>query len=168
MLRDENLKYLTFVINRTPQVVRLASDPDEHLAEVPSPLGKRPMMNASSPDRSGEHRTESVPPEPNGFMANIDATLEQNIFYLPKRQWIADVHHNHEANHLGRAVEMTKWIAQCRRLRIATPRLKPICSDKAGRNALRHRHSAETTKHSLYERICGGGGTGIRTPDTFR
>ncbi len=118
------------------------------------------MMNAPLPDLRGEHRTEPVPPEPNGFMADIDATLEQNIFYLPKRQWIADVHHNHEADHLGRAVEITKWIARCRRLRIATPRLKPICSDKAGRNALRYRHYAEETKHSLYERKGAGGGTG--------
>ncbi len=30
-------------------------------------------------------RRVPVPPEPHGFMANIDATLEQNIFYLPKR-----------------------------------------------------------------------------------
>ena len=44
VLRDENLKYLAFVINRTPQVVRLAVDPDEHLVEVPSPLGKALMM----------------------------------------------------------------------------------------------------------------------------
>ena len=38
--RRENRKYLAFVINRTPQVVRLAIDPDEHLVQVPSPLGK--------------------------------------------------------------------------------------------------------------------------------
>ncbi len=44
VLRDENLKYLAFVINRTPQIVRLAIDPDEHLVEVPSPLGKALMM----------------------------------------------------------------------------------------------------------------------------
>ncbi len=119
MLRGKNLKYLAFVINRTPQIVRLAIDPDEHLVEVPSPLGKALMMlNALLPYLSGKDGTEPVPPEPHSFMANIDATLEQNIFYLPKRQWIADVHHNHEADHLGRAVEITEWIANCRRLRV--------------------------------------------------
>ncbi len=30
---------------------------------------------------------------PHRLMANIDAALEQNIFYLPKRQWTTDVHH---------------------------------------------------------------------------
>ena len=30
-LRRENLKHLAFVIHRTPEVMRLAIDPDEHL-----------------------------------------------------------------------------------------------------------------------------------------
>jgi hypothetical protein len=47
------------------------------------------------------------------------------------RQWIADVHHNHEADHLGRAVKITEWIAHCRRLRNLIGRLKPIYSDNA-------------------------------------
>ncbi len=46
------------------------------------------MMNASFPYLSGKHRTEPVPPEPYRLMANIEATLEQNIFYLSKRQRI--------------------------------------------------------------------------------
>ena len=41
-------------------------------------------------------------------VADIDAPLEQNIFYLTKRQRIADIHHNHEADHLGKAVEITE------------------------------------------------------------
>ncbi len=48
------------------------------------------MLSALLPYLSGKDGTEPVPPEPHGFMANIDATLEQNIFYLPKRRWIAD------------------------------------------------------------------------------
>jgi hypothetical protein len=30
-LRCENLKHLAFVIHRTPEIMRLAIDPDEHL-----------------------------------------------------------------------------------------------------------------------------------------
>jgi hypothetical protein len=37
-LAGENLEYLAFVINRPPQVVRLAIDPHEHLIQVPTPL----------------------------------------------------------------------------------------------------------------------------------
>ena len=81
MFRDENLKYLAFVINRTPQGVRLAIDPDENLVEVPSPLEKALMMlNALLPYPGGKDGTEPVPPQPHGFMANVDAPLEQNIF----------------------------------------------------------------------------------------
>ena len=54
-------------------------------------------MNASFPDLRGEHRTEPVPPVPNRLVADIDATLEQEILDLPKRQRIADIHHHREA-----------------------------------------------------------------------
>ncbi len=40
------------------------------------------MMNAPLPDLRSEHRTEPVPPEPHCFVADIDTTLEQKIFYL--------------------------------------------------------------------------------------
>jgi hypothetical protein len=40
------------------------------------------MMNAPLPDLRGEHRSEPIPPEPHRLMANIDTTLEQQIFYL--------------------------------------------------------------------------------------
>ncbi len=45
-------------------------------------------MNAPLPDLRGEHRTEPVPPKPHDFVADIDTALEQEIFYLPKRQRI--------------------------------------------------------------------------------
>ncbi len=89
------------------------------------------MMNAPLPDFHGEHRTEPVPPEPYRLMANIDATLNQNIFHLPKRPPITNVHQYREANYLGRTVEITEGIARRRRLRNLAKRLKPIYSDNA-------------------------------------
>ncbi len=59
------------------------------------------MMNAPLPDLRGEHRTEPIPPEPHRLMANIDTTLEQQVFYLSQGQRITDVHHHREADHLG-------------------------------------------------------------------
>ena len=41
-------------------------------------------MNAPLPDLRGKHRTEPVPSETHGFVADIDATLEQQIFHLPQ------------------------------------------------------------------------------------
>jgi len=34
-------------------------------------------------------------------VADVDATLEQNILGLSQRQRIADLHHHHEADTLG-------------------------------------------------------------------
>ncbi len=95
------------------------------------------MMNASFPDRRREHRTEPVPPEPYCFVADINAPLEQEILDLSQRKRITDVHHHREANYLRRTVEITEGILHPRRLRNATPQLKPICSDKA---QTRHQH----------------------------
>ena len=50
-------------------------------------------------------------------------SLEQNILYLLKRQWVADVHHHREADYLGRTVETTERVAYCRRLRNLARRL---------------------------------------------
>ena len=89
------------------------------------------MVKASFPDLVREHRTETVPPEPYRLVTDVDAPLEQNILDLSQRQRIADVHHHHEADHLGRAVEITEGIAHRRRLGMSPARLKPICSDNA-------------------------------------
>ena len=92
------------------------------------------MVNAPLADLRGEHRTEAVPPEPHRLVADIDPAFEQQIFNLPQRERIADVHHHREADHLGRAVEAAEGIAHRRRLWIAPSRLKPICFDNADRN----------------------------------
>ena len=64
-------------------------------------------------------------------MADIDAAFEQQILDLTQRKWIADVHHHREADHLGRAIEITEGIAHRPRLRNPKTKLKPIYSDDA-------------------------------------
>ena len=47
-------------------------------------------------------------------MADVDPALEQQVFQIAQRQRIANVHHHHEADHLGRGVETperTRWLA---------------------------------------------------------
>jgi hypothetical protein len=90
---------------------------------------KRPMMKASLPDLVGEHRTEAIPPEPYRLVADVDAPLEEQIFDLPQRQRIADIHHHREADDLGRTVEITERIAHRRTLRNAPAQLKLIYSE---------------------------------------
>ena len=41
-------------------------------------------LNSALPDLGGEHRTETVPPEPHRLVTNVDAALEQQIFDLPQ------------------------------------------------------------------------------------
>jgi len=74
------------------------------------------MMNATFSDLRGEHRAEPVPPETHGFVADVDAALEQQILYLSQRKRIPDVHHHREADYLGRTVEITEGILHRRRL----------------------------------------------------
>jgi S1-C subfamily serine protease len=64
-------------------------------------------------------------------VADVDAPLKEQIFDLPQRQRIADIHHHREADHLRRAVEITEGSAHRRRLRILVRSLKPIYSDNA-------------------------------------
>ena len=45
-----------------------------------------------------------IPLAPRGRpqMADVNAALEQQVFDVAQRQRVADVHHHHEADHLGR------------------------------------------------------------------
>ena len=88
-------------------------------------------MNATFPGLSGEHWPKPVPPVPHRFVANVDATFEQNVFNLAQRKRIADVQHHREPNDLGRTVEITAGISHRLRLRNSPSPLKPIYSDNA-------------------------------------
>jgi hypothetical protein len=68
-------------------------------------------------------------------MADIDATLEQQIFDLPQRQRITDVHHHRDADHLRRAVEIAERIFHPQRLRIDLAPFKSSWSDSAPRRS---------------------------------
>ncbi len=87
----------------------------------------------------GKHRTELVPPESNRLMANVDAVVEQKVFDLSQREWVTNIHHNREADRLGRAGEILEEIVHRRRLRDTSTWLKTVCSDNAGKliNALK-------------------------------
>ena len=84
-LGGKNFEDLAFVIHGAPEVARFTDDPDEHLVQVSSPVRIRLMMNPPFPDLGGEHRAEPVPPKPHRLMADVDATLMQQVLYLPKR-----------------------------------------------------------------------------------
>jgi hypothetical protein len=84
-LCDVGFQDLALVIHRPPQVAHLAVDLHVDLVEMPSPVSMSPHPTHPLPaDLGGEHRTEPVPPQPHGLMANVDAALEQQILDVPK------------------------------------------------------------------------------------
>ena len=51
-------------------------------------------------DLTREHWVKPVPPIANGFMADVDTTLVEQIFYIAKRKWKSDIHDNGKADNL--------------------------------------------------------------------
>ena len=104
----------------------LAVDADKYLIKMPAPIRPVAPVYPPLPDLGGKQRAKAVPPVPYGLMADVDATLEQEIFDLSQRQGITDIQHHSAADDLGRAIEITEGIVHRRRLRDLTSPLKPI------------------------------------------
>lgn len=120
------------MVNCPPEVVRLTIDLHKHLVQMPLPVRIRSHpTNSVSSDLSREHWAKSVPPEPNCFMAYVDATFVQKIFDVAERERKPNVHHDRQADDLRARFEVPKWIGFCHpaKLRNRPARLKLICSD---------------------------------------
>jgi hypothetical protein len=77
-LRNIALENLAFVIDSTPQIVRLVVDFHEHLIKVPAPLAKAAHPACPLPANiSRKHQAEPVPPQTHGLVTDIDTALEQ-------------------------------------------------------------------------------------------
>jgi hypothetical protein len=57
----------------------LAVDLDENLIQMPAPLAGLHPCNPAFSDLVREHRPEQVPPESDGFVAYVHATLVKQI-----------------------------------------------------------------------------------------
>ena len=66
-------------------------------------------------------------------MADIDPTLVQQIFNIPKRKWESDIHHHRQADDFRTCLEVLEWIAFCHPATlVALPaRLKQVSYDTA-------------------------------------
>ena len=76
-------KHLTFVINGSPEIMCLSIYLYEDLVQVPLPVRIRshPTDPVSS-YLSSKHRTKSIPPKPNCFVADLNASFVQKIFHV--------------------------------------------------------------------------------------
>ena len=71
------------MVNCPPEVVRLTVELHKHLVQMPLLVRIRSHpTNSVSSDLRREHQAKSVPPEPNCFVADVDATFVQKIFYV--------------------------------------------------------------------------------------
>jgi hypothetical protein len=66
-------------------------------------------------------------------MANIDPTLMQQVFYIPKRKRKPDIQNHRQANDLGRGLEIAKGVVISHPTTVAMSmsREKPFSSDNS-------------------------------------
>jgi len=110
-LDDKRFKHLTFVVDSSPEIMSGTIYLYETFVQMPLPLspGAWPI-GAALPNLGREHRAESVPPETNRLMAEIDATFMEQIFDVSKRQRNSDIHRHRKAVDLGQCLGIAKWI----------------------------------------------------------
>ena len=99
---------------------------------MPAPVGQgaRPVDPLAA-DLGGEDWAEAAPPEPHGFMADLDASLVQQVFDVAQRERKADLHHYRQANDLRARLEVLEWGGSYS-FRMAMRQLSPtqeFCSD---------------------------------------
>ena len=84
------------------------------IAEVPLPVRIRshPTDPVSS-CLSSKHRTKSVPPKPNRFMADVDPTLMKKVFYIAKRKWEPHIQHHSQKDDLWAGFKVAEWRVFC-------------------------------------------------------
>ena len=89
------------MIYSTPEVVGHPVDLHHDLVEVPAPVRQGPhSLDPLAPDLGGKHRAEPVPPKPHSLVADLDATLVQQVLDVAKRHRETDEEHNRQADDL--------------------------------------------------------------------
>jgi hypothetical protein len=108
-LRNVTLEDLAFLVDRAPQLDHLAIQFHVHLIKVPAPMPEAAHpADPLAPDVAGEHGTEPVPPHPHRLVAQVDPALKQEVLDVPQRQREPHIHHHHQADHLGRGIEVAE------------------------------------------------------------
>ncbi len=129
------------MIDGPPQVVGDTVDLYENLVEVPPPVGQGAhAVDPLASNLGGKHRAKSVPPEPHGFMADLDAALMQEVLDVAQRQRVADLQHHRQADDFWAGLEVTERGALVHLFRLddGPAGLKQSSSDSACRGC-RHR-----------------------------
>lgn len=101
-LGDVALQHLALVIDSSPEVVLDTVDLNENLVEVPLPLSMLAHEGSTfRADFAGEDRSETIDPEPDAFMANINSSLMEQVFDVPQQERKSNVHHHRQLDNFG-------------------------------------------------------------------
>jgi len=93
---DEEVQFLTLVVDGAPQPVLLAVDAHHHLVEVPVVARPRPQ----APEVGGDGRTKFQKPAPCRFLGHVDTALRQDLLNVAIRQRESGVEPDRAANDL--------------------------------------------------------------------
>ena len=102
---DESVEYLAFMVDGSPQVLSFTFDFHEDLAKVPPPATRLHPVDPAFSDLRAEHRSKTMPPIPDRFVADVDAEFIQQIHDVPERQGEANVQHYRQADDVRAAVK---------------------------------------------------------------
>ena len=127
-LRHKAFEHFALVVDGPPQVMQFTANLHKNLVHVPPPVARPHSRNPTFPDFRSKHR-----PEPNRFMADVNAPLMQQILHVAEQQWKTDVHHHRQPNDLGRGFEVSEVAAFYHAMMLCggPAILKPFCSDSA-------------------------------------
>ena len=111
------------------QLVLHSIDLHENLIQMPLPIRiSTKLLDSILADFFGEHRAKPVPPEPDSFMADIDAAFMEKIFQDSKKERKPNIQHHRQADDLRGRVEVAKrgFHKHISKLLPSPNRLKPI------------------------------------------
>ncbi len=97
------------VINGPPEIMPITVYLHEILVQMPPPTARRQTLDPPLLDLGCEHRTKPLAPEPDRFMADVDAPLVEQIFHVAQGKREPDIKHHRQANDLGAGLEAAKW-----------------------------------------------------------
>jgi hypothetical protein len=85
------------MVNSAPKIAKPGVDRYKRLVHMPAPLRITAYMGDTPlSDLRGEHRSETVPLEPDGLTADFDPALGRQILYVAKRQRVSHVQHHNQ------------------------------------------------------------------------
>ena len=112
-LCHEAFQNLAFVVDRAPEVVPLPVDLHKNLVEMPLPVARSQPLDPALLDLIGEHRTEPMPPVAHRFVADLDASLVEQILDIPQRERKPHIEHHRKPDDLGARLEVLERGAFC-------------------------------------------------------